>query len=110
MKLFVCYGTFGPAERHPCAKAHRALIAAGHDPDVIRTYGCYGTDRLFKGRREVKRITGNHKVPTLVLDNGTIVDGSSTIAATSRWIDHYVIVTDRTQRAVSLAHIVFGLR
>ena len=81
MKLFVCYGTFGPADRHPCAKAHRALTAAGHQPQVVRTYGCYGTDRLFPGRREVRRLTGNHKVPTLVLDDGTIVDGSETIAA-----------------------------
>jgi len=79
MKLFVCYGTLG-GERHPCAKAHRALIAAGHQPEVVRTYGCYGTDRLFAGRREVKRLTGDYKVPTLVLDDGAIVDGSSTIA------------------------------
>ena len=81
MKLFVCYGTFGPADRHPCAKAHRALRAAGHDPEVVRTSGCYGTDRLFKGRREVRHMTGNTKVPTLVLEDGTVVDGSGTIAA-----------------------------
>ena len=30
-------------------------------------------------RREVKRMTGNYKVPTLVLDDGTIVDGSQNI-------------------------------
>jgi glutaredoxin len=81
MKLYVCYGTFGPADRHPCAKAHRALVAAGHDFDVVRTYGCYGTDRLFKGRREIKQLTGNYKVPTLVLDDGSIIDGSTTIEA-----------------------------
>jgi glutathione S-transferase len=80
MKLYVCYGTFGPADRHPCAKAHRALTAAGHDVEVVRTYGCYGTDRLFRGRREVKALTGNTKVPTLVLDDGSIIDGSVTIA------------------------------
>jgi hypothetical protein len=70
VKLYVCYGTFGPADRHPCAKAHRALAAAGHEFDVVRTYGCYGTDRLFKGRRQIKQLTGNYKVPTLVLDDG----------------------------------------
>ena len=54
MKLFVCYGTLG-GERHPCAKAHRALIAAGHQPEVVRTYGCYGTDRLFEHQRAALR-------------------------------------------------------
>jgi glutathione S-transferase len=47
----------------------------------VRTYGCYGTDRLFPGQREIKRLTGNHKVPTLVLDDGTVVDDSTNIVA-----------------------------
>ena len=81
MRLYVCYGTFGPADRHACARAHKALETAGHNPTVVRTYGCYGTDRLFPGRREIKRLTGNHKVPTLVLDDGTVVDDSTNIVA-----------------------------
>ena len=81
MNLFVCYGTFGPAERHPCGKAHQALRAAGHRPQVVRTCGCYGTDRLFAGRREIKRLTGNYKVPTLILDDGTVIGDSSNIVA-----------------------------
>jgi hypothetical protein len=81
MQLYVCYGTFGPAQHHPCAKAHKALVAAGHSPQVIRTYGCYGTDRFFSGRRKIKQLTGTYKVPTLVLDDGTIVDESDNIAA-----------------------------
>jgi hypothetical protein len=81
MRLHVCYGTFGTVQRHPCANAYQSLVAAGHEPEVIRTYGCYGTDRLFKGRREIKRLTGNYKVPTLILDDGTIIDGSENIAA-----------------------------
>lgn len=81
MKLYVCYGTFGPAEHHPCAKAHRALIAAGLTPQVIRTYGCFRTDPLFSGRRTVKRLTGNYKVPTLVLEDGTVIDESDNIVA-----------------------------
>jgi hypothetical protein len=79
VKLYVCWGTFGPGERHACGRAYRALTAAGHDPDVAKTYGCYGTDSLFKGRHEVKRLTGNFKVPTLVLDDGTVIDGSEQI-------------------------------
>ena len=81
MRLYVCYGTFGPADRHACARAHKALTTARHNPTVVRTYGCYGTDRLFPGRREINRLTGNHKVPTLVLDDGTVVDDSTDIVA-----------------------------
>jgi hypothetical protein len=81
MTLYVCYGTFGPAERHACARAHKSLEAAGHRPRIAKAYGCYGTDRLFSGRRNVKRMTGNHKVPTLVLDGGEIIDGSQEITA-----------------------------
>jgi len=81
MKLYVCYGTFGPPEKHFCGKAYSALVAAGHEPDVERTYGCFRTDPLFPGRRKVKRLTGNYKVPTLVLDDDTIIDGSESIVA-----------------------------
>lgn len=81
MKLYVCYGTFAPPERHPCAKAYHALKDAGHEPQLIRTYGCFHTDPLWPGRREVKRLTGNYEVPTLVLDDGTVVDESGAIAA-----------------------------
>lgn len=81
MDLYVCYGTFGPVDRHPCAKAHGALIAAGLRAKVVRTYGCYGTDRFFSGRRAIKGLTGNYKVPTLVLDDGTVIDESQKIVA-----------------------------
>ena len=83
MELYVCYGTFGlpTAERHPCARAHAALIAAGHRPKLIRTFGCAGTDRFFSGRRRVKRLTGNYEVPTLVLGDGRVIDGSEHIVA-----------------------------
>jgi hypothetical protein len=42
LKLYVCYGTWkagGSIHRHPCGEAHRALVAAGHEPRVIRSYG-----------------------------------------------------------------------
>lgn len=84
MKLYVCYGTFGPVERHPCAMAHTSLTAAGHSPEVIRTYGCFGTDPLFSRRRTVKHLTGNYKVPTLVLDDGTVIDESDNIISWAR--------------------------
>ena len=85
MKLYVCYGTF-PTPRpggHPCGNAHKALRDAGHDPEVVRTYG-FGLlpDALNGPRRaEVKRLSGNPWVPTLVLDDGTVIDGSKQIVA-----------------------------
>jgi hypothetical protein len=81
MRLHVCYGTFGTAERHPCAKAYQALTAAGYQPTIVRTGGCYGTDRFWSGRRAIRRLTGNYKVPTLFLDDGTIVDSTRNIVA-----------------------------
>jgi len=87
MKLYVCYGTFMVPTRpggHPCRNAHRALKDAGHDPEVIRAYGLGilpGFLNATPGRREVEHLTGNRWVPTLVLDDGTVVDGSREIVA-----------------------------
>jgi hypothetical protein len=87
MKLYVCYGTFPVPVRpggHPCANAYHALRDAGHDPQVVRSYGFAPLPKalnMTKGRQEVQRLTGNRWVPTLVLDDGTVVDGSPRIAA-----------------------------
>jgi hypothetical protein len=85
MKLYVCYGTF-PTPRpggHPCGNAYNALRDAGYDPQVKRAYeGGFLPDFPFNqttGRRAVKRLTGNSWVPTLVLDDGSVVDGSREI-------------------------------
>jgi hypothetical protein len=88
MKLYVCYGTFPVPLRpggHPCANAYNALKAAGHDPEVVRSYG-YGLmpDKLFNataGRRRAKELTGNSMVPVLELDDGTAIGGSDNIVA-----------------------------
>lgn len=86
MKLYVCYGTFKTPRPggHPCANAHEALRAAGHEPEIVRSYG-WGAlpDALNRsnGRREVKRLTGNSWVPALVTDDGEVVDGSDEIVA-----------------------------
>src|SRR5215210_6164456 len=83
MQLYVCYGTFElPYIKggHPCRKAYVALTEAGYSPEVTRTYGCVLNER-FKGRCEVKALTGNYLVPTLVLDDGTVIDESANIMA-----------------------------
>lgn len=89
MKLYICYGTF-PTPRpggHPCRNAHKALREAGHDPELVRSYGLGVLPDAFNltpGRREVKELTGNTWVPTLVLDDGTVIDGSHEIV---EWAD-----------------------
>ena len=69
MKLYVCWGTF-PTPRpggHPCANAYHALRDAGHDPEVIKSYGfapvAGSAQQRTRGRREVQELTGNRWVP-----------------------------------------------
>ncbi|HTA14737.1 MAG TPA: glutathione S-transferase N-terminal domain-containing protein [Solirubrobacteraceae bacterium] len=86
MKLYVCYGLFKSPRPggHPCRNAHEALQEAGYDPQVVKSYGLGVLPKAFnmtKGRQEVERLTGNRMVPTLVLDDGTVVDGSGKITA-----------------------------
>jgi hypothetical protein len=89
MKLYVCYGTF-PTPRpggHPCRNAYEALRQAGHDPQLVRSYGMAVLPEIFnrtRGRREVEELTGNRWVPTLVLDDGTVIDGSHEIVDWAR--------------------------
>lgn len=88
MKLYVCYGTWKPAPRpggHPCGVAYHALKEAGHDPEVIRTYGLGALPSFLNPtRREVRRLTGNDWVPVLVLDDGTVIQDSKKIAEWAR--------------------------
>jgi hypothetical protein len=86
VKLYVCWGTF-PTPRpggHPCSNAYHALEDAGHRPELIKSYGLAPLPDVFnhtRGRREVEELTGNRWVPTLVLDDGAVIDGSQQIVA-----------------------------
>jgi hypothetical protein len=67
--------------------AYHALRDAGHDPEVLRSYGSALLGPLFNftpGRREVKRLTGNYWVPVLVTDDGSVIQGSREIADWAR--------------------------
>ena len=88
MKLYVCWGTFTTTPRpggHPCGNAYRALKEAGHDPEVVHSYGLgMLPDVPFNqtsGRKRAKQLTGTSTVPVLELDNGTAIDGSKEIIA-----------------------------
>jgi glutathione S-transferase len=60
------------------------LKDVGYEPEVTLTYGLGllpgVLNDLSPGRREVKRLTGNHWVPVLVLDDGEVIQGSRKIA------------------------------
>jgi hypothetical protein len=86
MKLYVCWGTFTKTPRpggHPCGNAYEALREAGHDPEVIKSYGlAMLPDTPFnqtEGRKEAKRLTGKSMVPVLVTDDGEVVSDSKNI-------------------------------
>jgi glutathione S-transferase len=76
----------GPAVAHPCAKAGKALDAAGYSYE-IKTVGGYRLMPWTWGSRgeeraEVKELSGTNEVPILVLDDGEVISGSGVI---SRW-------------------------
>jgi len=80
----------GPAAVHPCAKAAKALDAAGYEYE-IKTVGGYRLvawtwSSRSEDRAEVRKLSGTNEVPILVLDDGEVVSGSSTIA---RWAEQH---------------------
>jgi hypothetical protein len=86
MKLYVCYGTF-PTPRpggHPCRNAAEALEAAGHKPEIVKSYGLMGMPGAInrsEGRRTAKRLTGSYTVPLLITDDGEAISDSKNIVA-----------------------------
>jgi len=82
MKLYTCAvkktaGSIG----HPCGAAALALDKAGHDYE-IETVGGFKNVPFTTGggkRDKIVALTGNTSVPVLVLDDGTIIDGSKPI-------------------------------
>jgi hypothetical protein len=88
VKIYVCWGTWTagkPLHAHPCGEAHAAVVKAGYEPEVIRSYGLGylpgAVNGLTRGRREVRSMTGNDWVPVLVLDDETVIQGSKKIIA-----------------------------
>ena len=69
---------------HPCKRAHDALRKAGHSPEVVKSYGLGRLPDVTRGRKEVKRLTGESWVPVLVLDNGDVIKDSENIVAWAR--------------------------
>jgi glutathione S-transferase len=91
MLLYTCGKKMtGPSFAHPCAKAGKALTAAGYTFE-LKVMGGYRLMPWTWGSRdedrdEVKRLSGTNEVPILVLDDGEVISGSSTIA---RWAQEH---------------------
>jgi glutathione S-transferase len=70
---------------HPCAKAGKALDAAGYEYEIRTVKGyrmmfwTWGSRE--KDRAEVRKLSGSNEVPILLLDDGEVVSGSGAIAA-----------------------------
>jgi glutathione S-transferase len=96
--LYTCgQKTVGPGIAHPCAKAGKALDAAGYDYEV-KTVGGYrlavwtwGSRK--KDREEVRKLSGTDEVPILVLDDGEVVSGSGSIA---KWAKEHPVSRARS--------------
>lgn len=86
MRLYVCWSTVvGPG--HPCGTAHKALVEAGHDPEVVKARGWRALPNALNNssaRKEVEELTGKRTVPVLVTDSGEVVSESEPIIAWAR--------------------------
>jgi glutathione S-transferase len=83
--LFVCHGDEGGPRIHPCRRVQEALHEAGIEYDKV--VAAHGSPFPFmrKGSREqLRQDTGDSKLPTLKLSDGTIVTHSKAIFA---WIE-----------------------
>lgn len=69
---------------HPCRLAHEALTQAGYDPEVVKAYGYGPLPDLTRGRREVRRLSGESWVPLLVTDDDEVIADSRAIIAWAR--------------------------
>jgi glutathione S-transferase len=78
----------GPGFMHPCAKAGKALDAAGHEYEVRTVSGYrlafWSWRNRAADRAEVRELSGQNNVPILVLDDGETIVGSGRIA---RWAE-----------------------
>lgn len=66
-------------------------------PNSGKTYGSGALPRITRGRREVKRLSGQSWVPLLVTDDGGIVQDTATIIAWAQ--GHPAPVPAQTARA-----------
>jgi hypothetical protein len=84
MDLYTCpartHGANAPIIKHPCGVAAQALEKAGHSHSVKVVGSFKNVPFSRRGKREkIIEMTGQQDVPVLVLDNGTVIQGSAAI-------------------------------
>ena len=78
--LFVCHGDDGGPRMHPCRRVQEALRAAGIEYEKVIAGHGHPIPFLRKGSRdELRRATGDTKLPALKLPDGTMVTHSRAI-------------------------------
>jgi Glutathione S-transferase, N-terminal domain len=80
--LYVCHGDEGGPRIHPCRRVQEAMRAAGIEYEkVVAAHGS-PIPFLRKGsREELRAATGDTKLPTLKLADGTVIKPSREILA-----------------------------
>jgi glutathione S-transferase len=82
--LFVCHGDDGGPGIHPCRRVQEAMRAAGIEYDKVLAGHGHPIPFLRKGSRdELRTATGDTKLPTLKLTDGTVITHSRAILS---WI------------------------
>jgi glutathione S-transferase len=82
--LYVCHGDSGGPRLHPCRRVQEALQAAGIEYDKVIAGHGNPFPFLRKGsREELRAATGDTKLPTLKLSDGTVMTHSREILS---WI------------------------
>jgi hypothetical protein len=83
--LYVCHGDDGGPRFHPCRRAQEALRAKGIAYEKVIAGHGHPIPFLRKGSRDpVVEATGDDKLPTLVLEDGTAHKHSKAILG---WIE-----------------------
>ena len=81
-RLFVCHGDDGGPRIHPCRRVQERLRAAGIEYDKVIAGHGHPIPFLRKGSREdLRRETGDTKLPSLKLPDGTVLTHSRAIIA-----------------------------
>lgn len=83
--LYVCHGDEGGPKIHPCRRVQEAMHAAGIEYEKVLAAHGSPIPFLRKGSRDqLREATGDTKLPTLKLADGTVLTHSRAIMG---WVD-----------------------
>jgi glutathione S-transferase len=95
--LFVCHGDDEGPRFHPCRRVQEALREAGIPYNKVIAGHGHPIPFLRKGsREELRRATGDTKLPALKLADGTVITHSRAIL---EWVERYGSSSDAAASA-----------